>query len=234
MPIYGHFLPSAPGADKRQDARRKLSLLASGSKPDGTGIEVQIHNISGTGLLFESDIKLVAGDRIDIELPHAGDITAVVIWASGRHFGCQFEGPVSPATLSAVELKSAVAAAPDTAPAPADDEESADPVIDEVFGVRLQRLRTTAGLSQAEVAKAMGVGAPSVSNWEKGRARPKRGRMAKLAAILGVQTSDLLDDTAPEGVQGLQGIRELIDRSREQIASAVGISADRVRIIIEY
>jgi hypothetical protein len=109
MPIYGHFLPSVPSADKRHDARRKLSLLASGSQHDGTGIEVQIHNISGTGLLLESDIKLAAGDRIEIELPHAGDITAVVIWASGRLFGCQFEGPVSPATLSAVELKSAVA-----------------------------------------------------------------------------------------------------------------------------
>ncbi|WP_338425729.1 PilZ domain-containing protein [Sphingopyxis kveilinensis] len=109
MPIYGQFLPLAPNGDKRQDVRRKLSLLARGMKHDGTGIAVQIHNISGTGLLFESDIDLQACDRIEIELPHAGGITAVVIWASGRLFGCQFEGPVSPATLSAVELKSAVA-----------------------------------------------------------------------------------------------------------------------------
>lgn len=113
MPIFGQFLPSAPDGDQRQDVRRKLSLLARGVKPDGTGIEVQIHNISGTGLLFESDITLAACDRIEIELPHAGDITAVVIWASGRLFGCQFEGPVSPATLSAVELKSAIAPASD-------------------------------------------------------------------------------------------------------------------------
>ena len=151
MPIFGQFLPSAPGDDQRQDVRRKLSLLARGVKPDGTGIEVQIHNISGTGLLFESDIKLAACDRIEIELPHAGDITAVVIWASGRLFGCQFEGPVSPATLSAVELKSAIAPAP-----------------------------------------------------------------------------DLSDDAAPEGVQ------DLINRSREQIARAAGLGVDRIRIIVEY
>ena len=120
-------------------------------------------------MLFESDIKLAACDRIEIELPHGGDITAVVIWASGRLFGCQFEGPVSPATLSAVELKSAVAAAPEltTAIAPASgvDEVGADPVIDNAVSEEFQHL---------------------------------------------------------------------IDRSREEIARASGISADRVRIIIEY
>lgn len=222
MAISGYFLPSAPDADRRFDTRRKLSLLARGSQHGGTGIDVQIHNISGTGLLFESDIKLAAGDRIEIELPHAGDITAKVIWASGRLFGCQFEGPVSPATLSAVELKSAV----DAVPAPPDDPVEAE--IDEAFGARLQRFRTDAGLNQADVAKRMGVSAPSVSSWENGRARPKHDRMAKLAAILGVETADLLEDAPPEEVQ------ELIDRCREQIAQAVGLSPDRVRIFVEY
>src|SRR3546814_935497 len=214
MPIRGHFLPAASNGDKRHEVRRKLSLLARGVQHDGTGIEVQIHNISGTGLLFESDIKLAACDRIEIELPHAGDITAGVIWASGRLFGCQFEGPVSSATLSAVELKSAGAPAPELtsaiAPTPSVDEAGASPVIDEAFGARLQRLRTKAGLSQAEVAKRMGVSPPSISSWEKGRARPKRGRMAKLATILGVPISDLLDDAPPAG------LTELISRSREK------------------
>jgi transcriptional regulator with XRE-family HTH domain len=222
MAIFGYFLPSAPGADRRQGARRKLSLLARGSHHDGTGIDVRIHNISGTGLLFESDIKLVAGDRIEIELPHAGDITALVIWASGRHFGCQFEGPVSPATLSAVELKS------DTDPAPSVAKEDAEPVIDEAFGDRLQRLRTKAGLSRAGVAKRMGVSAASVASWEKGRARPKRDRIATLATILGVESSELLDVAAPESMQ------DLIDRGREQIARAIGVSADKIRITVEF
>lgn len=160
-----------PGADKRFDARRKLSLLASGVRHDGTGLEVQIHNISGTGLLLESDVKLAAGDRIEIELPHAGDITAVVIWASGRLFGCQFEGPVSPATLSAVELKSAIDAAAAIVPAPSSDDDQAEPVINEA---------------------------------------------------------------APEGMQGVQEIQALIDYRREQIARDLGIGADRIRIIVEF
>ena len=141
MAIFGQFLPAATSGDQRQDVRRKLSLLARGVKPDGTGVEVQIHNISGTGLLFESDIKLAACDRIEIELPHAGDITAVVIWASGRLFGCQFEGPVSPATLSAVELKSAIAPASDLS-----DEAAPEDVQDLIRRSREQIARA-AGLS---------------------------------------------------------------------------------------
>lgn len=141
MAIFGQFLPEATSGDQRQNVRRKLSLLARGVKPDGTGIEVQIHNISGTGLLFESDIKLAACDRIEIELPHAGDITAVVIWASGRLFGCQFEGPVSPATLSAVELKSAIAPASDLS-----DEAAPEDVQDLIRRSREQIARA-AGLS---------------------------------------------------------------------------------------
>lgn len=225
MVISGYFLPPAPSADSRSAARRKLSLIARGAHHDGTEIEVLIHNISGTGLLFECDIELAAGDQIDIELPHAGDITAVVIWASGRLFGCQFEGPVSPATLSAVELKSAVDSAPDV------DEGYAPSAIDEAFGVRLQQLRTSAGLNQAEVAERIGVSAASVSSWEKGSARPQHDHMEKLAAILGVEISDLLEDDPPDGPP--DGLRELVERSRAQIARAMGISVDQVRIVVE-
>lgn len=153
MPIYGQFLPLAPNGDQRQDVRRKLSLLARGVKHDGTGIAVQIHNISGTGLLFESDIQLEACDRIEIELPHAGDITAVVIWASGRLFGCQFEGPVSPATLSAVELKSAVV------PTPEAQEVSAEPALDESLGEAApEPLQDVIDRSREQIARAAGLG----------------------------------------------------------------------------
>ncbi len=153
MPIYGQFLPLAPNGDQRQDVRRKLSLLARGVKHDGTGIAVQIHNISGTGLLFESDIQLEACDRIEIELPHAGDITAVVIWASGRLFGCQFEGPVSPATLSAVELKSAVV------PAPEAQEVSVEPALDESLEETApEPLQDVIDRSREQIARAAGLG----------------------------------------------------------------------------
>lgn len=217
MAIPGYFLPAAPGADARGSTRRKLSLPAEGKQNGDTGIKVLIHNISETGLLLESDVDLAAGDRIEIDLPHAGDSSATVVWVSDRLFGCRFDAPVSSATLSAAQLRSAVT----------HDEEEALAPGDEAFGARLQRLRVRAGLNQAEIADRMNVSAPAVSGWEKGRARPKHGRMAALAEILGVQTAELLGDHAPEE------LHDLIDRSRRQIALAMGTSEDKVRIIIE-
>lgn len=225
MALFGYFLP-ATAVDRRHGGRRKLSLLARGSHHDGTGIDVRIHNISGTGLLFESDIKLAAGDRIEIELPHAGDITAVVIWASGRHFGCQFEGPVSRATLSAVELKSATDAAASAEKPEA--EAVAEAPSDESFGDRLQRLRTKAGLDLGDVATRMGLSPATIASWEKGRVRPKRSRMAPLAKILGVEPAELLDEPAAEALP------KLIDSHREQIARAIGVGVDKVRIFVEF
>lgn len=217
MAIPGYFLPAAPDADARGSARRKLHLPAGGTQNGGTGIKVLIHNISETGLLLESDVDLAAGDQVEIELPHAGDSPATVVWVNGRFFGCRFDTPLSPAALSAAQLRSAVPHDDDEAPASADSD----------FGPRLQRLRLRAGLNQAEVAEQMGVSAPAVSGWEKGRARPKHGRMAALAEILGVAASELLGD------HGAEELHDLVDRSRRQIALAMGISEDKVRIIIE-
>jgi transcriptional regulator with XRE-family HTH domain len=225
MAITGYFRLAAPAADARGSARRTLSLPAQGTHDNrnagGSGIAVLIHNISETGLLLESDAGLAVGDPIGIDLPHAGESPATVMWISGRLAGCRFDTPVSSATLSAAQLRSSVTHDPQL------DEDAAASTADEAFGQRLQRLRAQAGLNQAEVAERMGVSAPSVSGWEKGRARPKHGRMAALAAILGVPTSELLGDPAPEE------LRDLIERSRVQIASAVGTSADKVRNIIE-
>lgn len=220
MSIPGFLEQSSATADQRFSARRRLSLVAQGVKETGAGIEVLIHNISETGLLVESDVRLAVGERIEIELPHAGAIPARTIWASGRLFGCEFESPVSPATLSAAELRSAVGADLHF------DSDEPSPLA-ERFGARLQRLRAAKGLSQADLADRMGVSAPSISGWEKGRARPKNNRIAALAELLGVPVSELLGDPAPERLQ------DLIDRSREQIARALGTASEKVRIVIE-
>ena len=57
---------------------------------------------------------------------------------------------------------------------------------------RLKEVRLNAGLSQKQVAKTIGVAAPTVSQWESGIANPTNKNLVKLAQLYGVSTDYLL------------------------------------------
>ncbi|PKP96797.1 MAG: XRE family transcriptional regulator [Alphaproteobacteria bacterium HGW-Alphaproteobacteria-13] len=220
MAIPAFVQPSAQGVEQRRHERRALRLLTQATLGAGDRDTMLIRNISETGLLLESGSTLAVGDRLEIDLPHAGGTWAKVVWTSDRLLGCRFDAPLSSATLSAVRLRG-------TPPPPA--------MPDEPFGARLQRLRVRKGLTQAELADGMGVSAPSVSGWEKGRVRPRHDRVAALAERLGVPLFELLglpaSETLPE--ESPETLDELIDHSREWIARAIGVSPDQIRITVD-
>ena len=60
------------------------------------------------------------------------------------------------------------------------------------FGARLQRARLAAGLSQEDVASALGVAIQSIRNWEVGRAEPRRVHKDQLARLFGVAVEELI------------------------------------------
>ena len=93
---------------------------------------------------------------------------------------------------------------------------------------RLQRLRKERGLTLAQVAGQLGVSKPTVWAWERGRARPIEERVDALAEALGVTRGELM----ATGETSL-ALRELLARSREQIAAAFGTRPENVRIMIE-
>ena len=224
--VISAYFESSPKASARAE-RRKLMLEVRGAHAGAADLPVKVHNISATGLLIECDAPLAINDRIDIDLPHAGLVSATLVWVSGQMFGCQFDTTLSPAALSAAQLRSAIevesrtSSEEDSAPVPAGGNTSN-------FAANLKRLRMAKGLSQAEVAERLGVSGPSISGWEKGRARPKEDRLSDLARLLGVPVSQLLVDPQPDM------IKDLIDTSRDQIARATGVAPDRVRIIVEF
>lgn len=220
MAINAFLEDSARDAGNGRSARRKLRLPIQGSKATGAELAALVHNISATGLLIESDAALTVDETIEINLPHAGGTLAKVIWTSGRLSGCQFGMPISQATLSAAQLRSAVS--PD-AGATSDGRQAAG----ESLGARLHRLRLDRGLTQSVIANQLGVSEPSISAWEQDRARPKAGRLDALAALLGVSTSELLGHDRPDSLP------DLVARARRDIAAAAGTSPDRVRITIE-
>ena len=229
MVISAYFESAAKPSASTRAKRRKLMLEVRGAHASGSDVPVVIHNISETGLLIECEAALSIRDRIDIDLPHAGVVPAALVWVSGRMFGCQFDAPISPAVLSAAQLRSAIDVDEASASSSVDDKESvAVGSHSSNFAANLKRLRMAKGLSQANMAERLGVSGPSISGWEKGRARPKEDRLADLANLLGVPVSQLLVDPQPDVIQ------DVIDTSRTQIARATGVAPDRVRIIVEF
>jgi len=214
MAISAHFeeLSEFPG----RDARRMLRLDTTGALATGSATVVTIHNISATGLLLETAAELAEGEEVAVELPLAGLCQARVVWRSDGFFGCRFASALSQAALAAAELRSEAVPAVQVEAVP-----------DSAFGLRLQRLRAERGLTQAQIAGALGVSKPTVWAWEHGKARPVESRMARLAELLGVSRSDLV-----QGALGPSHIG-LIDQSREQIAAAYGVHPDCVKIWIE-
>jgi PilZ domain-containing protein len=101
MPMLAHFEDLAPKSDRRRYIRRALKL---GTDAGGDGVTV--HDLSLTGALLETSVPMLVGAIFDVELPEIGKVEATVVWNSGEFYGCQFDLPISPAALSAAQLRS--------------------------------------------------------------------------------------------------------------------------------
>jgi hypothetical protein len=96
-------LERSSAADRRGSPRRKLTL---GSSLRATGDPVTIHDFSSAGMLIESTARLPLFDGIEIDLPEVGMTHAVVVWNSGRFYGCEFKESLPKAAISAALLRS--------------------------------------------------------------------------------------------------------------------------------
>ncbi len=67
------------------------------------------------------------------------------------------------------------------------------------FGTRIRQLRRAAGLSQAELARAVAVSQPTVNGWETGKAEPGRKRLPAIADVLGTTPEWLAFGHGPAG-----------------------------------
>lgn len=222
MPIPAHF--EKDHAQPRAN-RRRLLLKTQGALETGLSTQVLVHNVSATGLLLETADEMEIAETIDLSLPETGVVRASVVWASGRFYGCAFETPLSPAVLSAVQLRGAVQGADAESPSPVPPGPAV--IGGESLGERLHRLRKLRGLTQGELAAQLGVSKPTVWAWEQGRARPIEDRLEAIAEALGVTVAELRPSRA------VPGLSELITRCRDQIAAVVETTPEKVRIMIE-
>lgn len=88
------------------------------------------------------------------------------------------------------------------------------------FGEKLRKYRMEKGLTQAELAKAAGLGLKTITNYESGTTYPKNREVYKtLANILGVdadhlhnENDDFMSDvTAQYGSRGAKQAKELLE-----------------------
>lgn len=103
-PLHAEFQ-----SDSRYAGRSILRLSASASTKSESQSESQnvlIHDLSETGLRFETVARLEVSDLVNVDLPFIGMMEARIIWHEDDFYGCQFLEPVSQDILSAALLRS--------------------------------------------------------------------------------------------------------------------------------
>ena len=87
------------------------------------------------------------------------------------------------------------------------------------MGVRLRTARRSAGLTQKQLAEALGVESITVSRWERGVTTPSLPRLRRIAEITGTTVSDLV--RAPEAATAhaaeLVALREELAETRQLV-----------------
>lgn len=85
----------------------------------------------------------------------------------------------------------------------------------QTFADRLHELRKKKGLSQSDVAKAIGVHFAQVSRYERGESHPNAEALNKLANTLETSTDFLMNGTTTDNVVNVGLDKELISRFKE-------------------
>jgi len=104
------------------------------------------------------------------------------------------------------------------------------------FGDRLAGAREAAGLTQAELARRLGVRARTIAAWEDDHSEPRANRLQMVAGLLNVSLRWLLTGTGdgPEGPPGettlSADLRGLLDEMR-QIRAEITTQTDRLGLV---
>jgi hypothetical protein len=107
VPLAAEILTEQLIGDPRTAVRRSLRVGVQ-AHASGDVAMAMILNISETGLLLETGVRLAVGETLQVELPEASASTVRVVWTEGLLAGCEFAHPISQGTISAAQLKSPV------------------------------------------------------------------------------------------------------------------------------
>lgn len=114
------------------------------------------------------------------------------------------------------------------------------------FGVWMKARRKSLRLSLRAAAGEVGVSPTAFHNWEMGKTRPRRSKLAAISEVLVVSQRELLT-RVHEGTEGDASqaaidaptlnmsaqLSDVIDACKEKVAAAAGTSSANVKIVIE-
>jgi hypothetical protein len=113
VPLSAEILTERVSIDERAAVRRSLRLGVQTHRSGNIAMAL-ILNISETGLLIETVVKLEVGETLHVEIPEASASTARVVWTEALLAGCEFVNPLSARAVSAAQLKSPISTAEGT------------------------------------------------------------------------------------------------------------------------
>ncbi len=91
----------------RKSERVSLELGAGLRQRGGTGVGIQILDLSTDGFRASTHLQLEKGSDVWLRLPGLEACHARVMWAKGNFIGCAFERPLHPAVLDMIVKKAA-------------------------------------------------------------------------------------------------------------------------------
>ena len=97
------------------------------------------------------------------------------------------------------------------------------------FGDRMTGAREAAGLSQAELAKRLGVKVKTIRAWENDRSEPRANRLQMLAGVLGVSIMWLLNGEG-DGLEGPETPEELPDDMAEILKDLRSLKVEQAQL----
>lgn len=101
------------------------------------------------------------------------------------------------------------------------------------FATRLRDCMTIRGISQASVARALGVSKNSVNNWVQGRGLPNAVHTVAIAELLGVTAENLVHGAGPTKTVGSDPIlRRLADPELAGVLAALAAAAPELQRLV--
>ena len=94
-----------PELTSRKSRRVALDMGAGLRQRGGTGVSIQIVDLSVDGFRASTHLQLAKGNDVWLRLPGLEPYQAKVMWSKGNFVGCAFERPLHPAVLDMIVNK---------------------------------------------------------------------------------------------------------------------------------